>query len=86
METAKTKRERIVGAVESHPRLSKVADYLAVQHNLDREILKDRFIDFLEREGFYYSDNLPHQVLCFEFNASRGEFINRTKLVHDKPY
>ena len=78
METAKTKRDRIVEAVESHPQLSKVVGYLAEKHEIDKDELNRRFIDFLEREGYFYVDRLPHKVLCFSFDKSKSDFTNRT--------
>lgn len=86
METAKTKRERIVGAVESHPRLSKVAEYLAEKHNMEKGEVFRRFIDFLEREGYFCVDSLPHRVLCFVFDEQERDFVNRTLTAHETFY
>lgn len=80
METTTQKRHRIEGVVNEHPQFSKVSDYLAQRYNLDKSETKRKFIDFLVKENFQYFDNLPHNVLCFEFDINRGEFINRTKV------
>lgn len=86
METAKTKRERIVEAVKSHPQLSKVVAHLAEKHAIDKDELNRRFIDFLEREGYFYVDRLPHKVLCFTFDKSKSDFTNRTLTSHETFY
>lgn len=78
MET--TKRQQIEAVVKSHPQFSKVSDYLAEKYNLDKAETERKFIDFLAKEGFHYTDNHPHHVLCFEFNVENGEFVNRTKI------
>lgn len=78
METTESKRKKIEGLVSGHSQFSKVSDYLAEKYNLDKSETYRKFIDFLVREDFDYYDNMPHNVLCFEFDKNNGEFINRT--------
>lgn len=78
METTENKRKKIEEAVQSHTQFSKVSDYLAEKYNLDKSETQRKFIDFLEKENFQYYDNMPHNVLCFEFDINSGDFINRT--------
>jgi len=80
METTTQKRDRIEQVVNGHPQFSKVSGYLAERFNLDQTETQRKFIDFLVKEDFQYFDNLPHNVLCFEFDINSGEFINRTKV------
>lgn len=86
METTENKRRKIEDAVQSHPQFSKVSDYLAEKFNIDKSEMYGRFIDFLVKEDFQYYDNMPHNVLCFEFDINSGEFINRTKFTSQNNY
>lgn len=86
MDNRSDNRKIIEEVVNRHPRLSRVAQYLAERHDLDVETVKSKFLDFLESEGFSYHDNVPHNVLCFEYVEADGRFVNRTKFSPANPY
>lgn len=74
----KTKRQIIENFVNEHKTLSKVADFISTKHNVDRDIIYNKLIDFLTSESNYIQDNMMKGIRCFKYDVANNTFVNKT--------
>ena len=74
----KTKRKIIEEFVSQHRTLSRVADFISTKHNIDKEIVYNKLIDFLTAESNYIQNNMLKGIRCFSYDVTTNSFVNET--------